>query len=146
MSVMDALNASGFLAQACAEIREAEEAHQSVKARRRQFRQRIQFIDSLINSLEELNLKGISRVAPAYEPHLQELRAMMADTGVTADQMDSLRSRVPVSVLMDSLYDVQEVLFAQIRPNIRRKPAVQDAISVVGLNGTVVDSPLSSAA
>ena len=154
MSAMDAVAVSGFLSQACVEIREAEAEHHSQKAKRRLFRQPIEAIDLLINSLEEMNLKGVSRVPLSYEPRLLQLRAMVAGAGPTVEQLDGLRTRVRIGRLMDSLYAVQEVLFAQTRPDIPRESdgwdrphiAAIEAATISSLEDVEVTSPLFSAA
>lgn len=135
---METLAVSGFLSQACLEIREAEEEHQSQQARQRLYRRPIEVIDSLINSLEELNLKRISRVPLSYEPRLLQLRGMIAGSGVSAQQLDDLRTRVRIGKLMDSLYAVQEVLFAQTRPDIPRESDAWLRPPVVSIEETAV--------
>jgi len=84
------IDARGLVAQANAEIRAAEAAHQSRKAERQRLRRPIALIDGLINDLELLNLRGGTRVPLAYEPRLLQLRAMLADN-VSAEQLDNLR-------------------------------------------------------
>lgn len=116
------VRASGFLAQASAEIRAAQDAHQSRKVEQQQLRRPIAIIDDMLNTLEEMNLKGVSRVPLAYEPRLLQLRAILRRTAVTSEQLDGLRTRVRIVKLMDSLYTVQEVLFGEMRPDIPREP------------------------
>jgi len=82
------IDARGLVAQANAEIRAAEAAHQSRKAERQRLRRPIALIDGLINDLELLNLRGGTRVPLAYEPRLLQLRAMLADN-VSAEQLDN---------------------------------------------------------
>jgi hypothetical protein len=135
---VDASNCYGLLSQACAEIRDAEGIHHSRKAQRRLLRQPIEVIDGLINNLEELNLKGISRVPLSYEPRLLQLRAMLAGSGLSAEQLDGLRARVRIGRLMDSLYSVQEVLFAQTRPDIPREPDASQRPAVVAVEETAI--------
>jgi len=106
----------GFVAQANAEIRAAEAAHQYRKAERQRLRRPIALIDGLINDLEVLNLRGAMRVPLSYEPRLLQIRALLRDT-VRVDQLDELRTRVRPDKLMDSLYTLEEALFAQLRPD-----------------------------
>ena len=80
------IDARGLVAQANAEIRAAEAAHQWRKAERQRLRRPIALIDGLINDLELLNLRGGTRVPLAYEPRLLQLRAMLADN-VSAEQL-----------------------------------------------------------
>src|SRR5690349_23977907 len=106
----------GFVAQANAEIRAAEAAHQYRKAERQRLRHPVALIDGLINDLEVLNLRGAMRVPLSYEPRLLQIRALLRDT-VSVDQLDELRTRVRPDKLMDSLYTLEEALFAQLRPD-----------------------------
>jgi hypothetical protein len=108
------MDVRGFVAQANAEIRAAEAAHQRRKADRVRLHRRTTLVDGLINDLELLNLGGVTRVPHAYEPRLLQLRAVLADA-VPAEQLDSLRTRVRPVKLMDGLYTIQEAL-AQKRP------------------------------
>jgi hypothetical protein len=114
------MDVRGFVAQANAEIRAADAAHQSRKAERQRLRRPIAVIDGLINDLELLNLSGVGRVPLSYEPRLLQLCAMLADA-VVAEQLASLRTRVRPVRLMDGLYAVQEALFAQTRPGVPRE-------------------------
>jgi len=107
----------GFVAQANADIRAAEAAHQWRKAEQQRLRHPIALIDDLINDLEQLNLSGGRRVPLAYEPRLIQLRGMLADA-IAAEQLDNLRARGRPVRLMDNLYTVQEALFAQSRPDV----------------------------
>jgi hypothetical protein len=104
----------GFVAQANAEIRAAEAAHEYRKAERQRLRRPIGLIDGLINDLEVLNLRGAMRVPLSYEPRLLQIRAVLREA-VSADQLDDLRTRVRPDKLMDSLYSLEEALFAQLR-------------------------------
>jgi len=106
----------GFVAQANAEIRAAEAAHQYRKAERQRLRRPIGLIDGLINDLEVLNLRGAMRVPLSYEPRLLQIRSLLREA-VSADQLDDLRTRVRPDKLMDSLYTLEEALFAQLRPD-----------------------------
>jgi hypothetical protein len=113
------MDGRGFMAQANAEIRSAEASHQSRKAERQRFRRPTAMIDSLINELELLNLSGLRRVPLSYEPRLLQLRALLAGA-IPAEHLDNLRTRVRPVTLMDSLYTVQETLFAQTRRDVPR--------------------------
>ena len=106
----------GFVAQANAEIRAAEAAHQYRKAERQRLRRPIALIDGLINDLEVLNLRGAMRVPLSYEPRLLQIRALLREA-VSVDQLDDLRTRVRPDKLMDSLYNLEEALFALLRPD-----------------------------
>jgi len=106
----------GFVAQANAEIRAAEAAHRYRKAERQRLRRPIGLIDGLINDLEVLNLRGAMRVPLSYEPRLLQVRALLREA-VRVDQLDDLRTRVRPDKLMDSLYSLEEALFAQLRPD-----------------------------
>jgi len=106
----------GFVAQANAEIRAAEAAHQYRKAERQRLRRPVALIDGLINDLEVLNLRGAMRVPLSYEPRLLQIRTLLRDT-VSVDQLDELRTRVRPDKLMDSLYNLEEALFALLRPD-----------------------------
>ena len=106
----------GFVAQANAEIRAAEAAHEYRKAERQRLRHPIGLIDGLINDLEVLNLRGAMRVPLSYEPRLLQIRSLLREA-VSADQLDDLRTRVRPDKLMDSLYTLEEALFAQLRPD-----------------------------
>jgi hypothetical protein len=107
----------GFVAQANAEIRAAEAAHQYRKAEQQRLRRPIALIDGLINDLEVLNLRGAMRVPLSYEPRLLQIRAVLREA-VSVDQLDDLRTRVRPDKLMDHLYTLEETLFAQLRPDL----------------------------
>jgi hypothetical protein len=139
-------SASGFLAQATAEIRAALDAHESRKAERDQLRRPIAMIDDMLSTLEDMNLKGISRVPLAYEPRLLQLRATLRETAVTPEQLDGLRTRVRIARLMDSLYTLQETLFAELRPDIPREPDGWDRPRTVIFDDSVEVPNLFSAA
>ena len=106
----------GFVAQANAEIRAAEAAHQYRKAERQRLRRPIGLIDGLINDLEVLNLRGAMRVPLSYEPRLLQVRALLREA-VGVDQLDDLRTRVRPVKLMDNLYSLEETLFARLCPD-----------------------------
>jgi len=106
----------GFVAQANAEIRAAEAAHQYRKAERQRLRRPIALIDGLINDLEVLNLSGAIRVPLSYEPRLLQIRALLRKA-VSVDQLDDLRTRVRPVKLMDNLYTLEETLFARLCPD-----------------------------
>jgi hypothetical protein len=105
------ITAVGFMAQANTEIRAAQQRHQLQRAERFRRGRRIAFIDGLINDLETLNLKRVSRVPLSYESGLQQLRVLLSDTGVPSGHLENLRTRVGVVKLMDAVYATQEVLF-----------------------------------
>jgi hypothetical protein len=107
----------GFVAQANAEIRAADAAHQYRKAERQRLRRPIALIDGLINDLEVLNLRGAMRVPLSYEPRLLQIRAVLREA-VSVDQLDDLRTRVRPDKLMDHLYTLEETLFTQLRPDL----------------------------
>jgi hypothetical protein len=106
----------GFVAQANADIRAAEVAHQCRKAERQRLRRPIALIDGLINDLEVLNLRGTMRVPLSYEPRVLQIRALCREA-VSEDQLDALRTRLRPDKLMDSLYSLEETLFARLRPD-----------------------------
>lgn len=137
---------SGFVAQASAEIRAAEDAHQARKAEGQRLRRPIDVIDSLLAALEELNLKGVSRVPLAYEPRLLQLRAMVRDSVPTPEHLDGLRTRIRIVRLMDHLYSVQEALFARMLPDIPREPDGWDRVPAVLVDNLVQPPDLFSAA
>ena len=124
------MSITGFVAQANAEIRAAQEAHEIQKAGRQLLRRPIALTDELINDLEMLNLKRIVRVPVSYEPRLLQLRAMLGETVVTAEQLDNLRTRIGTTRLMDCLYAVQGGLFAQTHPDIPRELGEWDRFAV----------------
>jgi hypothetical protein len=117
----------GFVAQANAEIRAADAAHQCRKAERQRLRRPIALIDELINDLEVLNLRGTMRVPLSYEPRVLQIRALLREA-VSEDQLDALRTRVRPDKLMDTLYTLEETLFAQLRTD-----RVEDVLQVPGL-------------
>jgi hypothetical protein len=107
------MTAVGLMAQANAEIRAAQERHQVQRAEDWRRGRPIAFIDGLINDLEMLNLKRVSRVPISYENRLGQLRVLLSDTAVASGQLEKLRTRIGIAKLMDALYAIQEVLFAQ---------------------------------
>jgi hypothetical protein len=105
------ITAVGFMAQANTEIHAAQQRHQLQRAERFRRGRPIAFIDGLINDLETLNLKRVSRVPVSYESRLQQLRVLLSDTAVPSGQLEKLRTRIGVVKLMDAVYAIQEVLF-----------------------------------
>jgi hypothetical protein len=114
------MDVRGSVAQTNAEIRAAEAAHQWRKGERERLQRRTLLIDALINDLEMLNLRKVSRVPLAYEPRLLQLRATLGDT-VSTEVLDKLRTRVRPVKLMDCLYTIQEALFVQKHPEVPRE-------------------------
>ena len=105
------VTAVGFMAQANAEIRAAQQRHQLQRAERFGRSRPMAFIDGLINDLEMLNLKGVSRVPMSYESRLRQLRVLLSETAVPSGQLEKLRTRIGIVKLMDAVYAIQEVLF-----------------------------------
>jgi hypothetical protein len=52
----------------------------------------------------------------SYEPRVLQIRALVREA-VSEDQLDNLRTRVRPDKLMDSLYTLEETLFARLRPD-----------------------------
>ncbi len=121
------MTAVGFMAQANAEIRAAQQRHQLQRAERFRRGRPIAFIDGLINDLETLNLKRVSRVPLSYESRLRQLRVLLSDTVVPSGQLEKLRPRIGIVKLMDEVYAIQEVLFQndweveRARPDVERR-------------------------
>jgi hypothetical protein len=105
------MTAVGFMAQANAEIRSAQQRHQLQRAERYRRGRPIAFIDGLINDLETLNLKRVSRAPLSYEGRLRQLRVLLNDSAVPSGQLERLRTRIGIVKLMDAVYAIQEVLF-----------------------------------
>ncbi|TMC62963.1 MAG: hypothetical protein E6J16_10605 [Chloroflexota bacterium] len=74
---MAVMTAVGFMAQANAEIRAAQQRHEIDTARRWRLGRPMRVIDELINDLEILNLKRVYRVPLSYESRLFELRVVL---------------------------------------------------------------------
>lgn len=119
--------AVGFMAQANAEIRGAQQRHQLERADRLRRARPIALIDGLINDLETLNLKQVSRVPLSYEGRLQQLRALLTDTAVPSGQLEKLRTRIGIIKLMDEVYTIQGLLFENDREVER--DAASDALA-----------------
>lgn len=105
------MTAVGFMAHANAEIRAAQQRHQLQRAERFRRGRPMAFIDGLINDLETLNLKRVSRVPMSYESRLRQLRVLLSETAVPSGQLEKLRTRIGIVKLMDALYAIQEGLF-----------------------------------
>jgi hypothetical protein len=107
---MAVMATDGFMAQANAEIRAAQRRHEVDTARRWRLGRPMQVIDQLISELELLNLKRITRVPLAFESRLMQLRAVLHDAGVSAAELEGVRTRIRTVRLMDQLYRIQESL------------------------------------
>lgn len=112
------MTAVGLMAQANAEIRAAQQRHQLERAEHLRRGRPIALIDGLINDLETLNLKRVSRVPLSYESRLRQLRVLLRDTAVPSEQLEKLRTRIGILKPMDELYAIEEVLFTQ--PDVSR--------------------------
>ena len=104
------MSAVGFMAQANAEIRAAQQRHEIDTARRWRLGRPMRVIDELINDLEILNLKRVYRVPLSYESRLVRLRVILDDAGVPATELDGVRTRIRIVRLMDHLYAIQEFM------------------------------------
>jgi hypothetical protein len=100
----------GFMAQANAEIRAAQRRHEIDTARRWRLGRPMRVIDELINDLEILNVRQVYRVPLSYENRLSELRTILDHAGVSAVELDGVRTRIRIVRLMDQLYAIQESL------------------------------------
>ena len=109
-TIMAVMRAVGFMAQANAEIRAAQQRHEIDTARRWRLGRPMRVIDDLINDLEILNLKRVYRVPLSYERRLSEVRKVLEDAGVTPSELDGVRTRIRIVRLMDQLYALQESL------------------------------------
>lgn len=107
---MAVMTTVGFMAQANAEIRAAQQRHEIDTARRWQLGRPMAVIDELINDLEILNLRRIYRVPLAYESRLLQLRLLLGDAGVAPGELEGVRTRIRIVRLMDQLYTIQESL------------------------------------
>jgi hypothetical protein len=104
------MSAVGFMAQANAEIRAAQQRHEIDIARRWRLGRPMRVIDELINDLEILNLRRIFRVPLAYEGRLFQVRRLLEDAGVPSAELEGVRTRIRIVRLMDHLYAIQESL------------------------------------
>ena len=104
------MTAVGFMAQANAEIRAAQQRHEIDTARRWRLGRPMRVIDELINDLEILNLRRVYRVPLSYEGRLFELRVLLREVGVTPGELERVRTRIHVVRLIDQLYAIQESL------------------------------------
>jgi hypothetical protein len=107
---MAVMRAVGFMAQANAEIRAAQQRHEIDTARRWRLGRPMRVIDELINDLEILNLKRVYRVPLSYERRLSEVREVLEDAGVPPSELEGVRTRIRIVRLMDQLYALQESL------------------------------------
>jgi hypothetical protein len=107
---MAVMSTVGFMAQANAEIRAAQQRHEIDTARRWRLGRPMAVVDELINDLEILNLRRVYRVPLSYEMRLSQLRALLDDAGVPPGELDRLRTRIRIVRLMDQLYAIQESL------------------------------------
>src|SRR5207248_9010727 len=98
---------TGLLAQTNAYIRDAEQQHRDLKARKDQMRRPVQLIDRLLQELEELNLRGMKRVPVSYEPRLEEILALIAPIQSNPDQLVTIKVKVGIPKLMDALFTVE---------------------------------------
>lgn len=103
----------GLLAQTNAYIREAERHSREAKAQERQWKRPIALIDALLHDLEELNLKGQKRVPLAYERRLQEIIDLAPSEREFSDQLSNLKVKIGIGKLMDTLFAIEEALFAR---------------------------------
>jgi hypothetical protein len=104
------MSAVGFMAQANAEIRAAQQRHEINTARRWRLGLPVRVIDELINDLEILNLRHVFRVPLSYESRLVQLRVILDDAGVPSSELEGVRTRIRIVRLMDQLYAIQESL------------------------------------
>lgn len=109
-TTMAVMSAVGFMAQANAEIRAAQQRHEIDTARRWRLGRPMRVIDELINDLEILNLRRVYRVPLSYEGRLTEVREVLEDAGVPLSELEGVRTRIRIVRLMDQLYALQESL------------------------------------
>lgn len=109
-TIMAVMRAVGFMAQANAEIRAAQQRHEIDTARRWRLGRPMRVIDDLINDLEILNLRRVYRVPLSYERRLSEVREVLEDAGVPPSELEGVRTRIRIVRLMDQLYALQESL------------------------------------
>jgi hypothetical protein len=109
-TIMAVMRTVGFMAQANAEIRAAQQRHEIDTARRWRLGRPMRVIDELINDLEVLNLRHVYRVPLSYESRLSQVRVMLEDAGVPPSELDGVRTRIRIVRLMDQLYAIQESL------------------------------------
>ena|ERR1700682_3433215 len=134
---MAVMSTVGFMAQANAEIRAAQLQHEVDRARRWRLGRPMAQIDALISDLEILNLKRVYRVPLSFETRLLQLRVILDDAGVSASQLDGVRTRIRVVRLMDQLYAIQELMLGGDRD-------ATDALAGLGYGGAG-DQPLQRA-
>ena len=104
---------NGLLAQTNAYIRDAEQQHRELKARRDKVRRPVQLIDRLLQELEEMNLKGMKRVPTSYESRLEEILILVGPITSMPDQVANIKVKVGIAKLMDALFAVEEALFSE---------------------------------
>lgn len=109
-TIMAVMSTVGFMAQANAEIRAAQQRHEIDTARRWRLGRPMRVIDELINDLEILNLRRVYRVPLSYETRLSEVRELLEDAGVSPSELEGVRTRIRIVRLMDQLYALQESL------------------------------------
>ncbi len=107
------------LAQANAEIRDAERRDYARKAAQTRVRRPIFLVDRLLGELEELNLRAVRRVPLSWAGRLDAIREQVAALGLPSGYLRNLRVRLAVVTVMDALYAVQEALLAQQRGALR---------------------------
>ncbi len=137
-TIMAVMSTVGFMAQANAEIRAAQQRHEIDTARRWRLGLPMAMIDALINDLEILNLKRVYRVPLLYEGRLRQLRVILERAGATPGELEGVRTRIRIARLMDQLFAIQESLLGGDRD-------ATDALA--GLDhGGAGDQPLQRAA
>lgn len=103
----------GMLAQTNVEIREAERRHRVRKEEGDRLRRPIALIDVMLQELEELNLRGMKRVPLSYEERLRGLIIIVGGLAACGPALENLKVKIGIPKLMDALFTVQAVLFAQ---------------------------------
>lgn len=98
---------SGPIARASAQIGEARRLHAQRGAPRQRLSRTITMIDSMISSLERLNLKGILPIPKALESGISSLLRAIPEPY----EINMTSARSPEK-LMDELYTVQQRLLA----------------------------------
>lgn len=107
------------LASANQEIRAARARHAEASAARRAARQQLSRLDQLLAAVEELQLKGHTRVPESFDERLRELREVLPD---------GWRSRITPGIattrLLDQLFVLQGPLLDRGRVGARGRPQV----------------------
>jgi hypothetical protein len=114
------MTSGGLMARTNAEIRAALESHEVRRSERARLRRPIALIDGLINDLEELHLKRVSRVPLSYEGRLLQLRIVLGDSAVPSGDLDKLKARTGVVKIMDQLYEIQDDV--RLNPSAQPRP------------------------